>query len=193
MKFLSTLSLRRATTRCNGILPGSIHFYPRSPCGERLDARLANLAQAVFLSTLSLRRATRGLHLFHLFQLISIHALLAESDLPTALGMPKIWISIHALLAESDATARIWLARRRYFYPRSPCGERHCTSIGRPKRLYFYPRSPCGERLNSSYAALDGASISIHALLAESDRLGQNSFPVSRHYFYPRSPCGERQ
>ena len=33
----------------------------------------------------------------------------------------------------------------------------------------FYPRSPCGERLNSSYGALDGASISIHALLAESD------------------------
>ena len=33
----------------------------------------------------------------------------------------------------------------------------------------FYPRSPCGERLNSAYGALDGASISIHALLAESD------------------------
>ena len=59
-------------------------------------------------------------------RMISIHALLAESDslymdsvppashfyprspcgerhLPTALGMPKIWISIHALLAESDS------------------------------------------------------------------------------------------
>ena len=34
-------------------------------------------------------------------------------------------------------------------------------------------------------------SISIHALLAESDRLA--FFYIAQHtYFYPRSPCGER-
>ena len=61
------------------------------------------MRHAVFLSTLSLRRATRG----DLFQClgtgISIHALLAESDCcqPSSLGL---WIiSIHALLAESDS------------------------------------------------------------------------------------------
>ena len=58
-KFLSTLSLRRATL--NQIPPRRFHyhFYPRSPCGERLtQADLANRAE-LFLSTLSLRRATR--------------------------------------------------------------------------------------------------------------------------------------
>ena len=57
----------------------------------------------------------------------------------------------------------------RNFYPRSPCGERLDTSKDVIKTSNFYPRSPCGERLNSAYGALDGASISIHALLAESD------------------------
>ena len=79
-KFLSTLSLRRATTcYCSGSL--ICNFYPRSPCGERLlfaadsgqksvisiHALLAEsdattpgkvLAGWTFLSTLSLRRAT---------------------------------------------------------------------------------------------------------------------------------------
>ena len=57
---------------------------------------------------------------------------------------------------------------------------------------YFYPRSPCGERrkLQSVFPLADG--ISIHALLAESDRLlGDAHMPTQD--FYPRSPCGERQ
>ena len=58
------------------------------------------------------------------------------------------------------------------FYPRSPCGERLFGFTWLASRTYFYPRSPCGERLNSAYGALDGASISIHALLAESDITG---------------------
>ena len=33
----------------------------------------------------------------------------------------------------------------------------------------FYPRSPCGERLHVLGAVVDVFSISIHALLAESD------------------------
>ena len=58
--------------------------------------------QKQFLSTLSLRRATYGA-LKHVHQTeISIHALLAESDLLYAMGY----------------------YRCRNFYPRSPCGER---------------------------------------------------------------------
>ena len=56
----------------------------------------------LFLSTLSLRRAT------HLF---------ASSGVDFS-------ISIHALLAESDRTLRQLQFALRYFYPRSPCGER---------------------------------------------------------------------
>ena len=56
----------------------------------------------LFLSTLSLRRATGcGQYYIHA-QEISIHALLAESDRFRAIHNTEINISIHALLAESD-------------------------------------------------------------------------------------------
>ena len=57
---------------------------------------------AIFLSTLSLRRATAAEHLSHGVKVISIHALLAESDLPASVRYDARLISIHALLAESD-------------------------------------------------------------------------------------------
>ncbi len=79
--FLSTLSLRRATDSRNGNLTSHCNFYPRSPCGERppynliihhaknisIHALLAEsdavqivivVVHTLFLSTLSLRRAT---------------------------------------------------------------------------------------------------------------------------------------
>ena len=62
--------------------------------------KLADLV--LFLSTLSLRRATNG-HETTLYRVvISIHALLAESDPPDETSSVKVSISIHALLAESD-------------------------------------------------------------------------------------------
>ena len=101
-RFLSTLSLRRATAHfaqqihavgisihallaesdpCYGRLhQGRDHFYPRSPCGERLYCHCLCTSYSKFLSTLSLRRATHyGWSWYDDFT-ISIHALLAESD-----------------------------------------------------------------------------------------------------------------
>ena len=124
----------------------------------------------VFLSTLSLRRATGRVNLLRFKRVISIHALLAESDRRGVL----------CYLDNID------------FYPRSPCGERRQGVDGSGKRstsflstlslrratkatawitcriLYFYPRSPCGERLACA-----------------------GWFQVV-YNFYPRSPCGER-
>ena len=58
----------------------SRNFYPRSPCGERQDTLTDDVSTGGFLSTLSLRRATpQGVHCY-LDNIISIHALLAESD-----------------------------------------------------------------------------------------------------------------
>ena len=57
----------------------------------------------------------------------------------------------------------------RYFYPRSPCGERPRSASKLAGMSDFYPRSPCGER---------------H---------GPVSFFNTFQNFYPRSPCGERQ
>ena len=129
-KFLSTLSLRRATYCCpylSSLTRVSIHallaesdkgnefqqgrngrFYPRSPCGERPS---------------SVRESLSG-------STVSIHALLAESDgkgQSSGAGICKFlstlslrratvklfrqnyecFVSIHALLAESDTQANI--------------------------------------------------------------------------------------
>ena len=79
------------------------HFYPRSPCGERLLWVLRKVPiLGIFLSTLSLRRATRVNQLSPETKNISIHALLAESDRRESRQQPAGEISIHALLAESD-------------------------------------------------------------------------------------------
>ena len=122
--FLSTLSLRRATfCQCKKRVGSciSIHallaesdqktpllwshtqnFYPRSPCGERqLNAHTLS-GHFQFLSTLSLRRATITTFYTSLFNFISIHALLAESDMMVVRVSMDVAISIHALLAESD-------------------------------------------------------------------------------------------
>ena len=100
-------------------------------------------------------------------------------------------ISIHALLAESDPRGCPVLSPRPYFYPRSPCGERLVTVGLLMCNLYFYPRSPCGERQHVTDLCSTPVQISIHALLAESDKCC-GLFVRRSPYFYPRSPCGER-
>ena len=80
-----------------------------------------------------------------------------------------------------------------YFYPRSPCGERpRRCSRRRFCPPHFYPRSPCGERPGWRKDWQQYYSISIHALLAESDIRPAES-GQGPGYFYPRSPCGERR
>ena len=125
------------------------YFYPRSPCGERRKPCRTKHSTNPFLSTLSLRRATafwffaalkardfyprspcgERRYFFHAVQIIiviSIHALLAESDgshysssrpfqrflstlslrRATSFSVHEVFanfISIHALLAESDS------------------------------------------------------------------------------------------
>ena len=169
------------------------NFYPRSPCGERLPTTPpAKRNTAVFLSTLSLRRATcacqtakngitisihallaesdNSRHYCCLKIGISIHALLAESDLRLKNRQKRHNISIHALLAESDGGKRQDLPLDTHFYPRSPCGERPQHKCCGHRSNYFYPRSPCGERLTWQCCAVGPVTISIHALLAESDK-----------------------
>ena len=68
---------------------------------------------------------------------ISIHALLAESDV-TVLGIQhKTGISIHALLAESDYIITGAGNNTINFYPRSPCGERRAGSAAFPSSSVF--------------------------------------------------------
>ena len=118
---------------------------------------------------LSSRRATiTGCFASHL-RVISIHALLAESDPCSTIFLAVYGISIHALLAESDIDAEIAERERQSFL--STLSLRRATpdpASGRPARY-----------------------ISIHALLAESDEKPP-SLRRQAPDFYPRSPCGER-
>ena len=126
------------------------YFYPRSPCGERPSIFASASALQVFLSTLSLRRATPGVATGQSPERISIHALLAESDAVIRFSTFGCLISIHALLAESDIGRTLPAPHIRHFYPRSPCGERPSPSGSGCSRPNFYPRSPCGERRQKS-------------------------------------------
>ena len=145
------------------------NFYPRSPCGERppVNPQLRSVNP------------------------ISIHALLAESDVVIPGPAVMIPISIHALLAESDRSVSNTVTPPSHFYPRSPCGERLGLSYFYIIKITISIHALLAESDNSAYGALDGASISIHALLAESDLAGPSG-PAFLYNFYPRSPCGER-
>ena len=146
-----------------------------------------------FLSTLSLRRAT------------------GYGDCPPS----RSAISIHALLAESDFITRPATPRTSYFYPRSPCGERHirrgmymCTAPEFLSTLSLrratahlpgrFTRSAFLSTLSLRRATTQCRQpqprrlfISIHALLAESD-FSDLVIASDIIHFYPRSPCGER-
>ena len=82
--------------------------------------------------------------------MISIHALLTESDAGSVRGISSgIAISIHALLTESDPAIDVFLAVWAVIlYPRSPYGERRIIDIINNIIDDFYPRSPYGERLS---------------------------------------------
>ena len=147
----------------------------------------------LFLSTLSLRRATRRSVKLFRQNYISIHALLAESDKTTSSASSVLSsISIHALLAESDCAGPYTPVPISIFL--STLSLRRATitlSTRLSTKAYFYPRSPCGERLLFADFFHRQAVISIHALLAESDYFFAPAAQFHRD-FYPRSPCGER-
>ena len=168
-------------------------FYPRSPCGERLCIIQLIESGFIFLSTLSLRRAT-CVRCFVRFGPAYFYPRSPCGERPDmAVSYSKgIKISIHALLAESDFFKPNKSRIRNNFYPRSPCGERRASALYNLGNSDFYPRSPCGERLNEDRYGQQFWRISIHALLAESDFDKISTIRITGENFYPRSPCGER-
>ena len=79
----------------------------------------------VEISIHALLAESDGLSYFYIIKItISIHALLAESDKVAGQRVQVVRISIHALLAESDWAEPVRNLPKKYFYPRSPCGER---------------------------------------------------------------------
>ena len=169
-RFLSTLSLRRATGLNYFYIIKITNFYPRSPCGERQWTPLYSPVRCYFYprSPCGERRPPGLLHSYG--GVISIHALLAESDdfrrafkraicnfyprspcgeRPAIDVFLAVWaiISIHALLAESDFAALHNILKLFTFLSTlSLRRATECTDLFLSTPPHFYPRSPCGER-----------------------------------------------
>ena len=123
-------------------------------------------------------------------------------------------ISIHALLAESDLTKYHFTLLSYDFYPRSPCGERPAITAAfimcllflstlslrratleticcRRCNGHFYPRSPCGER-HISFNIFLNLTTFLSTLSLRRATMAASITPTYENHFYPRSPCGER-
>ena len=169
------------------------NFNPRSPCGERLGRQVSLMVSTSYFNPRS-PCGERRIFPKRAFEksYISIHAPRVGSDieahgdtvdgLKISIHAPRVGsdieahgdtvdglkISIHAPRVGSDCSTGNDVPYKRYFNPRSPCGERqHVVDITVPSED-FNPRSPCGERPQT----------------IRSERSEQN--------FNPRSPCGER-
>ena len=184
--------MRRATDGDDLYTLPLTHFYPRSPCGERLVngvGLLSCFANFYPRSPCGERHNTRN----NCIDYCDFYPRSPCGERPNGCAaVPNF----------------------RNFYPRSPCGERQSSRCRWFEVVhYFYPRSPCGERQRLGLLGWLRVLISIHALLAESDgiidiidnvindfyprspcgeRPGALFFAYGQPYFYPRSPCGER-
>ena len=170
--FLSTLSLRRATHIMYNSWFAHADFYPRSPCGERpcyarffqlfrrqisIHALLAEsdpsliliwLYAILFLSTLSLRRATYPKRV----NLYNDSNFYPRSPCGERRGCQQP--------CERPTTD---------FYPRSPCGERRLNLPSSPIDKNISIHALLAECDGCVRYCIHARVISIHALLAESD------------------------
>ena len=125
--------------------------------------------------------------------LISIHALLAESDkIPYATSELILEFLSTLSLRRATALQPSKLQGDQYFYPRSPCGERQSVHVNGCKKEQISIHALLAESDAATPSDFCSRGISIHALLAESDTALADSL-ILRGYFYPRSPCGERR
>ena len=186
--------MRRATSSIDDLEPSTTHFYPRSPCGERLKPILSEINTRDFYprSPCGERRWLRCWQLAA--RDISIHALLAESDL-----FYRRFRAIHNAFLSTLSLRRATIVSvgllmfNLYFYPRSPCGERQRLGLPGWLRVLISIHALLAESDKPSIQVQHlPKSISIHALLAESD-IKPIFGKINTRNFYPRSPCGERR
>ena len=129
----------------------------------------------IFLSTLSLRRATGDFHPTQARRRYFYPRSPCGERLKHLENRAQDLAFLSTLSLRRATTWRRRSAERiAYFYPRSPCGERPTSPTPSTIIPHFYPRSPCGERRHNRRPNIPSACISIHALLAESDSRGQN-------------------
>ena len=158
---------------------GLLYFYPRSPCGERQPAPTGNDKHSIFLSTLSLRRATSGLRYTRRHDAISIHALLAESDRKDQhQACPQYQFLSTLSLRRATSQTRTTAQTTKFL---STLSLRRATNE-RDKRHPHHEIS-IHALLAESDSAFDvltvsALPISIHALLAESDVIYMDGYKI---------------
>ena len=169
------------------------NFYPRSPCGERLVVNKQRPRSYIFLSTLSLRRATFGKNK---------NAAESQKFLSTlSLRRATVLLLCHGF-------------QQHNFYPRSPCGERPSSTLYAPSSALFLSTlslrratcKGCGHVRVLQFLSTLSLRRATRQLLITAAwyfvflstlSLRRTTAPNRRPYhcnrnFYPRSPCGER-
>ena len=192
VEFQSTLPTRGATNYLPALQPATMNFNPRSPRGERPDARILVPRHCRFQSTLPARGATLILRVMP----------------------PQRWISIHAPREGSDQDLIEYPRPGQNFNPRSLRGERR-----RPRAVWlsgvrFQSTLPArgATIVQSSYSRTTefqstlparGATLPAATGCQSPDDFNprsprgerRKSFPAPQAYstyFNPRSPRGER-
>ena len=145
VQFQSALPLRGATDDSER-RAGELGISIRAPLAGSDAGSSAHMVSSRFQSALPLRGATATIP-------FSICSAKFQSALPLRgatcairLLSQHVLISIRAPLAGSDPAPCCTRPARRYFNPRSPCGERRVSARLSAGWSHFNPRSPCGER-----------------------------------------------
>ena len=166
-------------------------FYPRPPYGGRPARELRGGGAVGFLSSPSIRRATRETDGWMGGQRFLSSPSIRRATSMVICAVCAVGVSILALHTEGDGIRPPRGGRRPRFYPRPPYGGRPARRTRWLWTCSFYPRPPyggrhrCGMMLCLSLTFLSSPSIRratvLHAHVAR--RAGR---------FYPRPPYGGR-
>ena len=118
-------------------------------------------------------------------------------SLRSATYRPRAWpalrkVSIHALLAECDSASWVGVSRIFGFNPRTPCGVRRNWRRCAGTILQFQSTHSLRSATIRPSLFRHLNFVSIHALLAECDRAGRPGHDKCVG-FNPRTPCGVRR
>ena len=146
----------------------------------------------LFLSTLSLRRATRGIpKVFSSLGYFYPRSPCGERQEPASAPPGKILFLSTLSLRRATAQKLAETSRAQFLSTLSLRRATHSAYRRSCRIANFYPRSPCGERRYWSCPAVQAKPFLSTLSLRRATRklAGVCGFP---QYFYPRSPCGER-
>ena len=124
---------------------------------------------------------------------ISIHVPLAGNVLPLALISlsATVFLSTFPLRGTSECQPILYQPRGISIHVPLAGNVRDDDKAFDTVGKYFYPRSPCGER-PKMFAATSPVAVFLSTFPLRGTSMIACCQPSLKFYFYPRSPCGER-